>query len=186
MTTLPIYVIPQPVLKKKADPVGAITPEITKLLDDMLETMYAARGIGLAAPQIGISKRVIVMDVEQDEAEEGKINKPGNPICMIDPEIIWSSEEMNIYKEGCLSIPDQYADIERPEKVKVSYTDRDGKKQEVEADGLLSTCIQHEIDHINGILFTDHLSSLKRDMILRKVKKWAKDNAEHVKFTHVL
>jgi peptide deformylase len=177
MTVLPIYVTPHPVLKTKAEPVEKITPEIRKLLDDMMETMYAARGIGLAAPQVGVSSRVIVMDVEQREDKEGEA---GKPISLINPEIIWASDEIGSYKEGCLSIPDQYADVERPVKVRIKYMDENGASQELEADGLLAICIQHEIDHIDGILFTDHISSLKRDMIQRKVKKWTKEHEQEI------
>lgn len=181
MTVLPIYVAPHPVLKTKAAPVPAVTPEIRKLMEDMLETMYAAHGIGLAAPQIGVSQRVIVMDVEQ--TEDGK---PGKPLYMANPEIVEASEEMSDYEEGCLSIPGQMAEVERPARVTVRYLDENGAAQQIAADGLLATCLQHEIDHIDGILFTDHLTSLKRDMIMRKLKKWTKENAENIKDTHVL
>lgn len=199
MAVLPIYVVPQPVLKKKAAPIAEITPEIKKLAEDMVETMYAARGIGLAAPQVGHSVRLIVMDVDQrggregaedaDEAEDEDDDTPpvpGQVRIFINPEITWSSEELNVYEEGCLSIPGQYAPVERPEKVRVAYTDIDGKPQEIEADGLLATCLQHEIDHIDGILFIDHISSLKRDMLLRKLKKHLRDNAEDFAHTHIL
>jgi peptide deformylase len=143
--------------------------------------MYAAQGIGLAAPQVGVSKRIIVMDIDQPE-DGGK----GAPRYFVNPEITWSSEEQNLYNEGCLSVPGQYAEVERPKQVKIKFLDYDGKKQEIEADGLLATCIQHEMDHLNGILFVDHLSTLKRDMLLRKVKKWAKENAEEIEKSHVL
>lgn len=196
MPILPIYVVPQPVLKKKAEAIGAITPEIRQLAQDMIETMYAARGIGLAAPQVGHSVRLIVMDVDQRGAElpEGEEPEddedtpptPGTPRVFINPEITWSSEELNVYEEGCLSIPGQYAPVERPKQVKVRYQDLDGTQHEIEADGLLATCLQHEIDHIDGILFTDHLSSLKRDMLLRKLKKHLRENAEDFESTHVL
>lgn len=183
MTVLPIYVVPQAVLKKKAEAVDSITPEIKKLMDDMLETMYAARGIGLAAPQIGVSKRVIVLDVDQKEDSEGN---PGKPMRMVNPEIVESSDELSTYEEGCLSIPGQTADVVRPARVTVKYLDENGAAQTISADGLLATCLQHEIDHIDGILFTDHLSSLKRDMVLRKMKKWTKENAAEIANTHVL
>ena len=182
MAVLPIYVAPHPVLKKVAEPVaGGVTDEIRTLIDDMFDTMYAAPGIGLAAPQVGVSQRILVLDVEQPD-EGGK----GKPMCFVNPEITWSSEEINVYQEGCLSVPGQFADVERPEKVRVKYLDYDGKEQEMEMDGLLATCIQHEMDHLNGILFVDHLSTLKRDMLLRKVKKWAKENAEDIAESHIL
>jgi peptide deformylase len=201
MAVLPIYVVPQAVLKKSADTVTEITPEIRKLADDMVETMYAARGIGLAAPQVGVSKRVIVLDVDQrrgdgtphaeesDDADDDHDDAPpvpGKPQVFINPEVVWEAEELNVYEEGCLSIPGLYAPVERPEKVRVRYMSLDGATQEIEADGLLATCLQHEIDHINGILFIDHLSSLKRDMILRKLKKHLRENAEDFVDTHVL
>lgn len=141
--------------------------EIKTLLDDMLETMYAAPGIGLAAPQIGVMKRVVVMDVSDDK------DKP-EPLKLINPEIIWESEETSVYQEGCLSIPEQYADIERPAEVGLRYMDENGETHEIEADGLLATCIQHELDHLDGILFTDYLSALKRNMIIKKVQKLQK------------
>ncbi|MEQ8284500.1 peptide deformylase [Thalassospira sp.] len=162
-----ILIVPDPRLKKECEPVTDVNDEIRQLLDDMLETMYAAPGIGLAAPQIGVMKRVVVMDVS-DEEEKSK------PLKMINPEIIWESEEMAVYQEGCLSIPDQYADVERPAEVGMRYLDENGKEHEIEADGLLATCIQHEIDHLDGVLFTDYLSALKRNMILKKVQKLQK------------
>ncbi|MDY0009976.1 MAG: peptide deformylase [Bdellovibrionales bacterium] len=194
MAVLPIYVAPHPVLKKPAEPVAAVTDDIRQLVKDMFDTMYDARGIGLAAPQIGQSVRVLVMDVEQtgapedDEGEEESLQPltPGKPIAVINPEIVWTSDDMNTYEEGCLSIPGQYAPVDRPEKVRIKYLDENGAAQEMEADGLLATCIQHEIDHLDGILFTDHLSSLKRDMVMRKLKKWTRDHAEDIKESHVL
>ncbi|WP_412777557.1 peptide deformylase [Thalassospira lucentensis] len=162
-----ILIVPDPRLKKECEPVSEVNDEIRQLLSDMLETMYAAPGIGLAAPQIGVMKRVVVMDVSDDK------DKP-EPLKLINPEIIWESEDTSIYQEGCLSIPDQYADVERPIEVGVRYLDENGKEQEIEADGLLSTCIQHEVDHLDGILFTDYLSALKRNMILKKVQKLQK------------
>jgi peptide deformylase len=182
MTVHPIYIIPHPVLKQKAAAIEKIDSGVLTLIDDMAESMYAARGIGLAAPQIGVSRRVVVMNIDRDADK----NIDGALMHFINPEIIWSSEEPNIYDEGCLSIPDQYAEIERPKQVRVRYQDRTGATLEIEADGLLATCLQHEIDHLNGILFVDHLSSLKRDMIVRKVKKWAKENADTIGKTHIL
>ena len=198
MAILPIYVVPQAVLKKSAQHVSAITADIRQLVDDMTDTMYAARGIGLAAPQVGVSQRVIIMDVDQrradgsdhdDENANDDDDTPpikGKVQVFINPEVVWESEESNVYEEGCLSIPGQYAPVERPKQVRVTYMDLDGKTQEIEADGLLATCLQHEIDHINGVLFTDHLSSLKRDMLLRKLKKHIRDNPEFFDGTHIL
>ncbi|WP_337997494.1 peptide deformylase [Oleispirillum naphthae] len=164
MAILPIVVAPDPVLKAKAKPVAAVDDEIRQLMDDMLETMYAAPGIGLAAPQVGVSKRVIVLDVAHKD-------EPPAPLCLANPQVIWASEELACYEEGCLSVPKQYAEVERPAVVKVRFLGRDGKKHEIEADGLLATCVQHEIDHLDGILFIDYLSNLKRNMILRKLRK---------------
>jgi peptide deformylase len=187
MAVLPIYVAPHPVLKKIAEKVeGDVTDALRGLMDDMLDTMYATYGIGLAAPQIGVSKRILVLDIKQQTDEDGKQVRKGVPQFFINPEIIWASEEINIYNEGCLSVPDQYEEVERPKKVRVTYLDYHGTAREIEADGLLATCLQHEIDHLNGILFVDHLSTLKRDMILRKVKKWAKENADDMDATYIL
>ena len=170
MAILPILVAPHPVLKTKCKPVDEVTPELAKLMDDMLQTMYDAPGIGLAAPQVGVPKRILVMDVARsDEAPQ--------PLKMANPEIIWESEEHAVYEEGCLSFPEQYADVERPARVRVRYLDENNKKQEIDADGLLATCVQHEMDHLEGIVFVDHLSILKRNMILRKLKKIQKQNA---------
>lgn len=194
MAVLPIYVAPHPVLKKPAAPVTAVTDDIRALIKDMFETMYATRGIGLAAPQVGQSLRILVMDVEQtgdtaegDDAEAAPAPLvPGKPIAVINPEIVWTSDELNTYEEGCLSIPGQYAEVERPEKVRVKFLDENGQAQEMEADGLLATCVQHEIDHLDGVLFVDHLSTLKRDMLLRKLKKWARENADDIKESYIL
>jgi peptide deformylase len=190
MAVMPIYIAPAAVLKKVAEPVEAVNDELRKLMDDMLETMYNAPGIGLAAPQIGVSKRVLVLDVEQPRGPDDEDLPPGQrrgkPICFVNPKIIWSSDEPNVYDEGCLSLPGQYAEIERPKKVCVKYVDYHGKEAELEADNLLATCLQHEIDHLDGILFVDHLSTLKRDMILRKLKKFTKENAEDLQDTHIL
>jgi peptide deformylase len=191
MAVLPIYVAPHPVLKKPAEPVAAVTDETRQLVKDMFETMYATRGIGLAAPQVGISLRVLVMDVDQtggetDEDGNAAALVAGKPVAVINPEIVWTSDALNTYEEGCLSIPGQYAEVERPEKVRVKYLDENGQPQEMEADGLLATCVQHEIDHLDGVLFTDHLSTLKRDMLMRKLKKWTRENEEDMKESYVL
>lgn len=169
MSTYEIITIPDPVLKTEAQPVGSVTADIQKQLDAMLQTMYDAPGIGLAANQVGLLNRVIVMDLaDRDEGEEAE------PWFMVNPEIIWESEEMSVMQEGCLSIPKQYADVERPAEVRVKYLDYNGKEAEMEASGLLSHCVQHEIDHLNGVLFIDYLSSLKRNMIVKKVDKLKK------------
>lgn len=169
MSNYEIITIPDPVLKEVAQPVNTVTSDIQKQLDGMLQTMYDAPGIGLAANQVGLLNRVIVMDLsDRDEGEEAK------PWFMVNPEVIWESEEMSVMQEGCLSIPKQYADVERPAEVRVKYLDYDGKEAEMEASGLLSHCVQHEIDHLNGVLFIDYLSSLKRNMIVKKVDKLRK------------
>lgn len=168
MAVLPIVVAPDPRLKRTAEPVTTVDAGVAALMDDMLETMYAAPGIGLAAPQVGVLKRVIVVDV----AREGE---PPQPLRMANPEVVWSSEEINVHEEGCLSLPDMYEDVTRPARVRVRYLDRDNREQEIEADGLLATCVQHEIDHLNGKLFVDYLSTIKRGMILRKLQKRKKN-----------
>jgi len=169
MALLPILIAPDPRLKRKAAPVEQVDESIRRLMDDMLETMYDAPGIGLAAPQVGVSKRVLVVDVTVDETA------PKHPICMANPEIIWASDDKRTYEEGCLSVPKNYANVIRPDRVKVRYLDRDGQSQELEADGLLATALQHEIDHLDGTLFIDYLSTLKRGMIIRKLQKSQKD-----------
>lgn len=179
MAILPILTAPDPRLKAKAQPVEAVDAELRQLMHDMLETMYDAPGIGLAAPQVGVLKRIIVVDVDRREGEDGEEDHPGNPLMMANPEILWVSDDDNVYEEGCLSVPEQFGDVARPASIKVRYLDQDNKPQELEAEGLLATCIQHEIDHLDGILFIDHLSSLKRNMILRKLLK-AKRAAEKV------
>jgi len=168
MAVLPIIVAPDPRLKRKALPVDAVDAGLVRLMDDMLETMYAAPGIGLAAPQVGVLKRILVVDV----AREGE---PPQPMCLANPEILSRSEELRSHEEGCLSLPDMYDDVLRPERVSVQYLDRDNQMREVEAEGLLATCIQHEIDHLDGTLFVDHLSGVKRNMILRKLQKRKKN-----------
>jgi peptide deformylase len=164
MAILPILTIPDPILRKKAKPIERVDAELSRLVDDMLATMYEAPGIGLAAPQLGILRRLIVMDPAKDEA-------PKSPIVMVNPEILERSQEMRVHDEGCLSIPDFTAEIERPAKTRVSYVDPQGKKKEAELEGIWSTLVQHEIDHLNGVLFIDYLSRLKRDMVVRKFTK---------------
>ena len=171
MAILPILVAPHPVLKKVAEPVETVDDEIRRILEDMLETMYDAPGIGLAAPQVGISKRMLVIDVAARDEEP-------RPMKIINPEILNQSADLSTYDEGCLSFPDQYAEVKRPATVRLRYLDETGTQHEIEADGLLATCVQHEIDHLDGIVFVDHISSLKRGMIMRKVQKWKKTHPE--------
>lgn len=169
-----ILIHPDPRLKKVCDPVGQITDDLKRLADDMLATMYDAPGIGLAAPQIGVTKRVIVMDCvkEADAAPR--------PMVLFNPEVVWSSEDRSTYEEGCLSIPEVYNEIERPASVKVRWLDRDGMVQEEDFAGLWATCVQHEIDHLNGKLFIDYLGPLKRQMITRKMEKLKRERARQV------
>lgn len=170
MSILEIYTVPHPVLKEKASPVSRVDDAIRKQMDDMLETMYAAPGIGLAANQVGLLNRVLVMDLAY--REEGR---PGSPIFMANPEIVWRSEDISCMEEGCLSVPEQFAEVQRPAHVKVKYLDYNGKEAELDAEDLLSHCVQHEIDHLDGVRFIDYLSGLKRDMMIRRVKKLIKD-----------
>ncbi len=166
-----IITVPDPVLKQVAQPVACVDNAIRTQMDRMLQTMYDAPGIGLAANQVGLLNRILVMDLsvrDEDRAEEPR------PVFMANPEIVWKSEEISVMQEGCLSIPKQYADVERPAQVKVTYLDYKGQPAELTAEGLLSHCVQHEIDHLNGVLFIDYLSALKRTMILRKVEKLKK------------
>lgn len=173
MSIRTIITPPDPRLRLTCAPVDSVDDSIRALMDDMLETMYDAPGIGLAAIQIAVPKRVIVIDVakREDEAASAK------PIFLANPEILWASEELSTYEEGCLSVPDFYEDVLRPAHVRVGYLDREGRRQEMEAEGILATCVQHEIDHLNGILFIDHISRLKRERILKKFSKAAKQDA---------
>ena len=166
----PILIHPDPRLKKPCEPVAEITPEIVTLAEDMLETMYDAPGVGLAAPQVGVMRRVIVMDCAKEPEQH-------RPLAMINPEITWASEDLSIYEEGCLSIPEQYAEVERPAEVRVRWTALDGSQQEEQFAGLWATCVQHEIDHLNGKLFIDFLGPLKRQMITRKMEKLKRERA---------
>ncbi len=173
MALLPILTIPDPILKQAADPVAVVDDAVRALLDDMLATMYDAPGIGLAAPQIGVSQRLVVLDVAERSASEGGEEMPAEPtpLKLVNPEIVWASDDMSLYEEGCLSIPDYYEEVERPTAVRVRYLDEDGTQREIEADGLLATCLQHEIDHLDGILFIDHISRLKRERVTKKFVK---------------
>ncbi|MGE0723761.1 MAG: peptide deformylase [Alphaproteobacteria bacterium] len=170
MSLLPILVAPDPRLKLKAQPVERVDASVRKLMDDMLETMYAAPGIGLAAPQVGVGQRVLVIDT----AGEGEEKRP---LRMANPEIVWASDEDMEQNEGCLSVPEHYADVVRPAEVKVRYLDENDQAQELHASGLLSTCVQHEMDHLDGILFIDRISALRRNMILRKLLKARRESA---------
>ncbi|CUH86884.1 Peptide deformylase [Phaeobacter sp. CECT 5382] len=167
----PILIHPDPRLKKACAPLADVSDELRVLADDMLETMYTAPGIGLAAPQIGILDRLIVLDCEKEEGTAGR------PLVMFNPEIIATSDETNVYEEGCLSIPDQYAEVTRPRDVEVEWMDRDGNPQRETFDGLWATCVQHEIDHLDGKLFIDYLKPLKRQMITRKMQKLKRERA---------
>jgi peptide deformylase len=162
-----IIVLPDKRLRQVSDAVKAVDADVRALFEDTFETMYKAPGVGLAAIQVGVAKRVVTLDT-------AKKDEPKNPQVFINPEIVWSSDEKSTYEEGCLSIPEYYEEVERPTQVKVRYTDLDGKAQEVEADGLLATVLQHEIDHTNGVLFIDHISKLKRDRVIKKFTKAAK------------
>ena len=170
MALLPIIVAPDPRLKRLSQPVAQVDDEIRRLMDDMLETMYKAPGIGLAAPQVGVLKRVIVVDV----AREGEDSQP---LQMANPEIISVSDADATYEEGCLSLPEHFAEVVRPETARIRYLDRNNELREIDADGLLAVWVQHEIDHLDGILFVDHITALKRNMILRKLTKLKKEQA---------
>ncbi|MFV2053986.1 peptide deformylase [Aliiroseovarius sp. YM-037] len=171
MSKKEILIHPDPRLKKVAAPIDGVTDDLRALANDMLETMYDAPGIGLAAPQVGVSQRLIVLDCVKDPEAEPQ------PTVMFNPEVIWESDEKNVYEEGCLSIPEQFAEIERPAEVAVRWIDIDGDKQEAEFDALWATCVQHEIDHLNGVLFIDYLKPLKRQMITRKMQKLKRERA---------
>ena len=200
MTIREIIHIPDPILREVSRPVERVDDELRRLLDDMLETMYDAPGIGLAGIQIGLPLRVVTIDIgepDEEDAAEGedgtppaddettvegrrkrRANRKRDPIFLINPKILRVSDELSVYEEGCLSIPEYFADVERPARVTVSHVDRDGREQVIEADGLLATCLQHEIDHLDGKLFIDHVSRLKRDMVIKKFTKIAKQNGK--------
>lgn len=168
MSQRKIVIEPDPILREKSATLEKVDNELRKLLDDMLETMYAAPGIGLAAVQVGILKRLIVIDISKDKEKK-------NPLFLINPEIISRSKKTSIYEEGCLSLPGHFAEIERPAECQIKFINYEGKEKELKADGLLATCIQHEVDHLNGILFVDYLSKLKKDMIIKKLIKHKKE-----------
>ncbi len=171
---MPIRIIPDPVLRQKAQAVASVDKRVAKFMDDMLESMYRGNGIGLAANQVGALERVITVDISEER-------NGTKALLMANPEIIWRDPEATFtYREGCLSIPQQFADVTRPQRIRMTYLDQSGKKQELEAEDLLSQCIQHEIDHLDGVLFIDHLSKLKRDIIERKVEKAQRDDQDHI------
>ena len=170
MSIRPLIIIPDTKLRLISEPVKEITSEVRRLADDMLETMYDAPGVGLAAIQIGVPIRMVTMDVSKSEDEH-------QPMVLINPEIVWASEEKRVYEEGCRSIPEYYEEVERPDRVRFRYMNLQGETIEQDADGLLATCVQHEIDHLNGVLFIDYLSKLKRDRVMTKFKKAAKREA---------
>ena len=163
-----IVIEPDPILRKKSESLEKVDNDIRKLLDEMLKTMYAAPGIGLAAVQIGILKRLVVIDISKEDQKK-------NPLFLINPVITYKSKNTSIYEEGCLSLPGHFAEIERPSECSVDYIDYNGKEKKLKADGLLATCIQHEVDHLNGVLFIDYLSKLKKDMIIKKLIKHKKE-----------
>ncbi|MBI1868505.1 MAG: peptide deformylase [Methylocystis sp.] len=171
MAILPIIELPDPRLRRVSTPVERVDDEFRKLLDDMLETMHAAPGVGLAAIQVAIAKRAIVADIAGEEEQP-------RPMFFVNPEILWVSEELRLHREGCLSIPEYFEEVERPARARVRYLDRDGALQEIEADGLLATVLQHEIDHLEGVLFIDHLSRLKRERVIKKFTKAARREGE--------
>ncbi len=170
MAKLDIIIAPDPVLKRTAKRVETVDDRIRTLMDDMLETMYEAPGIGLAAPQVGVLERVIVVDVTGKDEER-------QPYRLVNPELVWTSDDTVANEEGCLSLPEHYAEVTRPAEARVRYLDETGQSRELHATGLVATCVQHEIDHLSGILFVDHVSALKRGMILRKLAKWKKAEA---------
>ncbi len=170
MAILPIIIAPDPRLAKPAKPVAKVDDSVRRLMADMIETMYQAPGIGLAAPQVGVLKRVIVVDC-------AKADEKPLPYKMANPEILWQSEDLLVNNEGCLSLPEHYADVARPAEVKIRYLDEQNEIRELHAKGLLATCLQHEIDHLEGMLFVDHISALKRNIILRKLQKTKRQNA---------
>ncbi|MEO0357054.1 MAG: peptide deformylase [Pseudomonadota bacterium] len=171
MTLRTILIHPDPRLKKTADPIGTVTDDIRTLASDMLETMYDAPGVGLAAPQIGVSKRLFVMDCIKEDGVDPR------PLALIDPVVTWTSDDLNTYEEGCLSIPEQFGEVQRPAEVEVEWTNLDGDRLSERFDGLWATCAQHEIDHLDGKLFIDHLKPLRRQMITRKMQKLKREMA---------
>src|SRR6266542_1195883 len=175
MSIRPIFETPDPVLRQISKPVETFDDDLRSLVADMFETMYAAPGIGLAAVQVGVPIRLLVIDLQEPEEEGGEPVR--DPRVFINPEILWHSDSEVPYTEGCLSVPEQYAEVMRPDKIRATWRDAKGETYEEEIDGLLAVCLQHEMDHLNGVLFIDHLSKLKRDMVLKKLAKWRKERA---------
>lgn len=173
MSVLKLYEYPNEILRQKCEKVSLVDDELRRFLDDMLETMYVDKGCGLAAPQVGVSKRIIVVD--DNPSDEDKAAR--HPMYLVNPEIIWRSDEMVLFNEGCLSLPEQRAEVERHEKIRVRYTDYNGKEQEILADELLAIILQHEIDHLDGVLYIDHISRLKRTRLLNKLKKYREEKS---------
>ncbi|MEJ7934170.1 peptide deformylase [Sphingobium sp. AN558] len=171
MAVLPILEAPDPRLRSISTPVEAIDDDLKRLIDDMFDTMYDAPGIGLAAVQVGVPKRVLVIDLQEPESAEEDAPPVKKPMVFINPEILSGSEDLSAYNEGCLSVPDQFAEVERPASVRASWMDRDGRIHEEQIEGMLATCLQHEMDHLEGVLFIDRISRLKRDMLLKKLNK---------------
>jgi len=176
MAILPIVEVPDPRLRQISQPVEGVDDDLRKLIDDMFETMYAAPGIGLAAIQVGVPKRVLVIDLQEPEEEGGEPVR--RPLVFVNPEILEESQSLKGYNEGCLSVPEMYADVDRPDTIRARWLDRDGKAHEERIEGLLAVVLQHEMDHLNGILFTDHLSRLKREMLLKKLTKIRRDQGK--------
>jgi peptide deformylase len=176
MAILPIVEVPDPRLRQISQPVEQVDDELRKLIDDMFETMYAAPGIGLAAIQIGVPKRVLVIDLQEPEEEGGEPVR--DPLVFINPEIVETSDKDVPYNEGCLSVPEMYAEVDRPDRIRARWLDRDGNQHDEVIEGLLAVCLQHEMDHLNGVLFIDHLSRLKREMLLKKLTKLRRDQGK--------
>jgi peptide deformylase len=171
MAILPILEAPDPRLRTISSPVEAIDDDLQRLIDDMFETMYDAPGIGLAAIQVGVPKRLLVIDLQEPESDAEDASVVKRPMVFINPRILEGSQDLSVYNEGCLSVPEQFAEVERPSSVRASWMDREGRIHEETLEGLLATCLQHEMDHLEGVLFIDHLSRLKRDMVLKKLAK---------------
>ncbi|CAA0113730.1 Peptide deformylase 1 [Starkeya nomas] len=184
MSIRPLVILPDSRLRLISDPVVRVDARVRAIVEDMFETMYDAPGIGLAAIQVGVPERIVTIDVgpreaeDREEGDEREVEK--RPLALINPEVVSASEELSVYAEGCLSIPEYYADVERPARVRVRYMDLNGETREIDADGLLATCVQHEIDHLNGVLFIDHISKLKRDRVMTKFTKLAKKERDGV------
>ena len=181
MAILKILTEPNKILRQKSIKVENVDKDIQKLMNNMVETLYAAPGIGLAAIQIGVAKRIIVIDISRDkDKDRDKDKEPKNLIYFVNPEIIWKSEDTFTYEEGCLSVPNQFAEIDRPKQCHVRYLDYNGHPQELKAEGLMATCVQHEIDHLDGILFIDYLSKLKKSMIIKKLSKQKEESVNRI------